>query len=123
MAIVSGRRKRKSKSKDTLMSKHAVIVVKDELRQKVYTLNTPNVGESDFYRQTVSLNAFFYSVKGRNISPSDILYVCEMWSEFEQRQERHAKHGIEYEMTDVFDSIWDFYKFIGYDYKKKKYAR
>jgi len=106
------------------MRKHAVIVVKGtKALPKVFILNTPDFGEPDFYRQTTSLNAFFYSTKGRNVSPDGVLYNCELWSDFESRQESLRKHGMEYEVTETFDSIWDFYKFIGYDYRRKKYGR
>lgn len=69
---------------------------------------------TDFnYRGRMTVNAFFYSPKHRNMS-SNFTYVG-----------KPVEEAIEFgeNVTDVkaVDSMWDFYKIIGYDYKKKKY--
>lgn len=88
---------------------------------EVYVLNTPLPGEDGFYRQTTSLSAFFYSLKRRN-ETKDVVWLCESWSEFERRQKLDAKWGIAHKISDhVFNSIWEFYEFIRYDCKTKKW--
>lgn len=98
------------------MRKHAVIVVDESSTMVVHVLNTPDFGEPGFYRQATSLNAFFFSDKMRNQSP-EALFVCHPWHEFES-----CYCGFDYKVSRTFDSIWEFYKFIGYDYKSKRYT-
>ena len=113
------------------MRKYAVKKIdKSGENDEVYVLNTPFPGEDGFYRQTTSLSAFFFerqplahsrNFKRRN-ETKDILWLCEPWSEFEIRQKIDTKWGIARKISDrIFNSIWEFYEFIGYDYKTKKW--
>ena len=94
---------------------------------EVYILNAPSPGEDGFYRQITSLSAFFFehsrNLKRRN-ETKDILWICEPWAEFEIRQKIDTKWGIARKISDrVFNSIWEFYEFVGYDYKTKKWNK
>ena len=66
------------------------------------------------YHSRGSVNAFFFGTKKRNIKNKKILYYRQLQhdyllSKFPERP-----------MISV-DSVWEFYKFIGYCYKTKKY--
>ena len=77
-----------------------------------------DAGKNFCYRSRMSYNAFT-GVKGRCYKRKETLY--------------HCKH--EYEMVGFLgkideslpmvtaNSIWEFYKLVGYDYKKKKWSR
>ena len=77
-------------------------------------LTLPDWGQKGAYIQRVSYNAFFHSGRhSKNRTPTR-LYV--------------AKHADEphYPMAGVrtvpMASLWDFYRHIGYDWKKKRYG-
>lgn len=106
----------------------------------LHVIPRPNVGESGFYRITTSIEAFRTRELNRIYSPGVYscesiklrhfsCYVKEIW-EAEQdatyaimerlignpvTRETHGKPIFNHE------SIWTFYKAIGYDYKKRKY--
>lgn len=69
------------------------------------------------YRSRVSYNAFAYSVKGRCYKPNkknaEFLYHCD-------HEEEKTWMDESVPIIDV-ENVWEFYKLIGYDYKKKKY--
>ena len=91
-------------------------------------------GKGFCYRSRVSSGAFFHSCKGRNIN-GDLRYI-------ERRKEEH-EHDLEFwgrmkgaaAMEEILvdtdnkieevsvKNIWEFYKLIGYDYKKKRYNK
>lgn len=75
------------------------------------------------YRGRVSINSFFFGVKKRNYKKDKVLYHSVYEEEHKMMQEEHkmlrfGNHPINY--IDV-DSIWEFYKMIGYDYKKQEW--
>lgn len=90
-----------------------------------WRLHLPSVSEPGFYRQVTSFNAFFNSVRQRNWKNAIRRGVGTPdgdWTLY------GATHESEYNMTGLPDvdlpivdvhSIWDFYKIIGYDYKKR----
>jgi hypothetical protein len=75
------------------------------------------------YRSRTSINAYFYSGKSRNWAPNckptnyDTLYHATEEFDFNLRCELKEQKLIELE------SVYDFFKEIGYDYKSKKYKR
>ena len=61
------------------------------------------------YRSIVSYNAFSHGSKHRNQNLKQLkFYHCELQSDPNSP-------------TILFDSIWNFYKFVGYNYKLKKW--
>jgi hypothetical protein len=80
------------------------------------------------YPEGISFSAFFFGLKKRNWNGS-LLYHGQHesdWKIGEKCWKKTAKkHGIKLEEPEVFrlDSLWEFYKQIGYDYKTKKYHR
>jgi hypothetical protein len=98
-----------------------------------YSLLMPSFNEPGFYRQTVSLNAFFNGTKKRNWKDwetNGTLYTCVTWAEFLMDQETWASFCAEKHLdiafhwpycNTEFNGIWNFYKYIGYDYKTKKW--
>lgn len=110
--------------------KYAVLKVGESKPIEIMAINMPDIGEPGFYQQSVSFSSFFHGIKKRNWN-GDLLYSIDTWDEFmkfrigmdERLHDRHPDLPEIYKFTDiVFDSIWDFYKFIGWDYKKKKYT-
>lgn len=65
----------------------------------------------DDYRSKVSYNAFLYG-RGKSIVSADKFYDCRI---------RILEHHLENVPEVKLDSIWEFYKTIGYNYKKRKY--
>ena len=89
-----------------------VVLNRDTL--ETFILMMPEVGEKGFYRQTTSLNAFFYSKHKRN-GP----YSCQTLQEFERFRRVFGKY---YQMSKTsFNGIWEFYAYVGYDYKSKRW--
>lgn len=73
----------------------------------------PDWGQKGAYTQRVSFNAFFHGMKERNRTKTR-LYV-ERDVLFSTLDEKGVPQR-------EIDSMWDFYKYIGYDWKKNKYV-
>lgn len=100
-----------------------------------YALQMPEPDEKGFYVQSVSFNAFFHSLKKHNYDEKNGLFYYSIgWDDylFELGFKRDpelekalasltAEYKTFFEEAIEFNSIWDFYKHIGYDYKTKKY--
>jgi hypothetical protein len=92
----------------------------------IHKIKTPEYNEKLWYVTVVSSNAFFYSLKKRN-RKGNILYIGKSFEEWTYDQEHRAKNPIIADLDERLltpiehESLWDFYKYIGWDYKKKKY--
>ena len=71
------------------------------------------------YRDILSANAFFWSVKNYCYSKTRLFYG-QREHEWEISNKTRKMNEIR-RPTIIHPSLWDFYKFIGYDYKKKKF--
>ena len=87
-----------------------------------FFVKTPNVSEDGSYRQGLSIDAFRNNQHKRRESKKYWFYV-----DFERNQhhnlgniEFHKKIGIK--VVNSFNSVWEFYDYIGFNYKKKVYA-
>lgn len=100
-----------------------------------YVVNTPSVTEDGFYRQVTSFSAFRWREMKRRF-PMDKegkpLYKsveCCMVHTFDDQmsrwemQERICGLFQREEPLAEFDSVWDFYKAVNYDYKKQRYIK
>jgi hypothetical protein len=82
----------------------------------------PNNGKFD-YRARVSYNCFF---RKRNHKKNKTIYYAQSSESYNISKDSYnkigEKHGLkmEHEFIDL-NSIWEFYKEIGYDYKKQKW--
>lgn len=89
-------------------------------RQNFYYLLLPDVREDGFYRQAMSFNAFFYSMR----KPQANVTKDRQWTADDEAgieiRKRYNRH-VDWANLRTFDSIWAFYDFIGYDYKKRKH--
>ena len=86
-----------------------------------FTFRTPE--GLPIYRDAVSYNAFFNSVKQRNWH-NGILYYSRDETEFYNDAKRLAETlNEEVETYEIIDTgtIWEFYKLIGWDHKSQKY--
>lgn len=86
-----------------------------------FLVNTPTVSEDGFYRQGLSIDAFRSNQHKRRGMHKYWFYV-----DFERDQhgnlgnaKYHKDIGIV--ISESFNSVWEFYEYIGYEYKKKKY--
>lgn len=82
------------------------------------------------YRSRTSHNAFFHSTKGRNWFPNsdwstwEVLYSSKDQREIDFEVKILKDCGVRLEINYIeCESIWDFYKKIGWDYKTKKWSR
>lgn len=77
------------------------------------------------YRQVVSAGAFFYGVKkhDRDIKRG-IIWSSHREHEHHMYTRKHMGFSIWEDDVKVIEheSIWAFYEYIGYDYKKKKFS-
>lgn len=88
-----------------------------EKKKRYFHLVLPSATEPDFYRQTVSFNAFFRGLKRRNRSPSTLYIAYDEDLLTAYLRERFSSHKVL-----RFDSIWDFYKAVGYNHRKNSWV-
>lgn len=95
-----------------------IVMEIDTINDKIvgfHQFTLPDVGEDDFYRSRTSCNAFCHGLKKRNRSKFH-------WFHGQRLEDFLIVH--QKPMKDVIknhNTIWDFYKEIGYDHKKNKY--
>jgi hypothetical protein len=102
-----------------------------------FRVNIPDILEKDGRRQIISLNAFCNGFKGRKppcitkppVAP--FLYFGEREEKFIEQCEYMDHQYKKLKITHLdnrelpcseHSSIWEFYKFIGYDYKTRKWS-
>ncbi len=95
--------------------------------KRVFKIDVANMP----YRHSISMSGFFWPGKYRNYKPSykvkNFLYVHQPYDEWkmlsEMTNQSFAKYGIEAEEYTIIHvkDIHEFFKIIGYDYKKQKY--
>lgn len=92
----------------------------------VHRVRVPNVSGKGFYRAITSYNAFVFGENKRCYSPN-FLYYGQRWEDYvlfsDSTFDIFEDMNITQDITPIIDhsSIWDFYKYIGYDHKKNKY--
>jgi hypothetical protein len=114
-------------------NKFAVVVtdLKTFEHLHLHILWLPDAMEPGFYRQTVSFNSFFHGMKGRSVIRGIKQYYAKRWDEFEmgcdlwdetvRLNHLTSAHDDRTLPTSEHHSIWEFYKAIGYDYKKQRW--
>jgi len=95
--------------------------------KRIWRFTVENLLVKNHYRAVTSLSSFFYNTKRRNQKGNKFLYICrrqEEWDSFIEFDKRVCKTiGENYQNPKIIplNSIWQFYKVIGYDYKKQKW--
>ena len=84
--------------------------------RKYYTFRHPWPTEEGFYRSAVSINAFFFTRK------STTPHTTNKRTFSLARPDEYRYDEIIENSQQHFDSVFEFYKHIGYDYKKRKYS-
>ena len=81
----------------------------------------PNITNGG-YRPITSLNAFFYGMKKYNHTPNGIIYMM-MDPEF-YPSIPNDRNNVYMGPFQIFqhETIWNFYNFIGWNWKKKKWT-
>lgn len=81
------------------------------------------------YRQSLSFSSFFHGLKERNRTETRLFIAThitdhEITEAVWQKTRKRLKLGPEPELEEIHHAtIWDFYKYIGYDYKTKKWTQ
>jgi hypothetical protein len=87
----------------------------------VYMVRIPEFGETGFYQQVTSLNWF----KGREVKRAYLDTKSVDWAKHAQSIEycsvQFADDQPDVKPVQTFTSLWDFYRHIRYDYKRKRY--
>lgn len=108
----------------------------------IHHIAVPSIGDKGYYREVISMDYYrgrelekVYGEKARKkgmrLANFPVQYAMRRRDDWEFSQES-SRDSIERITGRVYDrwsnlpvhehaSIWDFYKFIGYDYKKQKY--
>ena len=98
--------------------KHHVIHIKKGEANDYYVVDS-DCGKDFCYRGRKSANAFFYGKNIYNGKSKDIFHDIGCgWGRFFT-----GKHAPDMPENIPEFNIWEFYKHIGYDYKKKKYNK
>jgi hypothetical protein len=122
------------------MSNHKVILWEDGKPIQVHLFRTPEVSEPGFYRAVTSVGAFSTREKTKLYDRNrqghrDVVgRRCHVrwgeeikWADEDTARlvEQYGRKMDPYIDLPIFhhESLWDFYKAIGYDYKKKKYLK
>lgn len=92
----------------------------NERRQLCYYLKLPDVRDDGFYRSMRSFNAFFNSLRSPKANRTAVRQFTYTPTEEIKFKKKYMK-SVDWQNLKTFDSIWDFYEFIGYDYKARKY--
>lgn len=90
-----------------------------ERKQNHYYLMLPKVRDKGFYRSVMSFNAFFNSTRRPK---ANVTEVRQFTADNHIDIQMEFNKNVDWDNLQTFESIWDFYKFIGYDYKTRKYA-
>lgn len=82
----------------------------------------PNYGDFN-YRSRTSINAFFFGTKRRNEKKGKVLYHSQNEESYKIHCDclRNSSVPHDIKVPRNLNSIWEFYKIIGYDYKKRKW--
>lgn len=86
-------------------------------KREVLRLLVPDFKDPGFYRQTVSYSAFFNRMAKRlheSKGKADLFMLRQEGDPWFEEDEALAK-------DPPINGIWEFYKAIGYDHKKKRF--
>ena len=97
-----------------IIAKEISLVTYEHLRYIRFDLDT---GKGFCYRSRVSYDYFAHGLKNRNKKPGKLMYICE----HEDELKGFGRIDPAIPLIDV-PNLWEFYKFIGYDYKKQKWS-
>jgi hypothetical protein len=89
-------------------------------RHCYYYLVLPDVGEDGFYRDTMSFSAFFQSCRNPRANVTEVRQFTYM-AAYEIQFAKKYRANVDWDNLKTFESIWEFYDFIGYDRHARKY--
>jgi hypothetical protein len=90
--------------------------------QNFYYLMLPDCREDGFYRAVMSFNAFFNSTRNPTANVTEVRqFTSDDSFGIDIRKKSKLYSHVDWDNLRTFASIWDFYKFIGYDYKARSY--
>jgi len=109
--------------------KKILVILHDKIEpDQFFMVKIPSVSEPGFYRQGVSMDCF----RSRELNRFYKKYLkkqkekyCQIFREDEFNDSNLkwilSHNNIDMDTLPIFDTIFDFYTHINYDYKKKKY--
>lgn len=74
------------------------------------------------YRARKSYGSFLHGPSDKNLSPDGRIFMFVCYGRTTPTFELHEKIHGKIDLIEV-ESLWEFYKLIGYDYKKKKWIK
>lgn len=80
----------------------------------------PDVTEQGFYRAVMSFSGFFQSTRNPKANVTEVRQFTVDDDDGILLRKKFIK-DVDWNNLKCFASIWDFYKYIGYDYKTRKY--
>lgn len=103
---------------------YVITLWEDGIKKEHHKLSL-SYGDKGFYRACTSLSAFSTREGTRLYKQRHVIGKrCHVQMEHEIMDISHlAKYGIYPEVLPTFEhaTVWDFYKAVGYNYKRKKY--
>ncbi len=85
--------------------------------QNIYELKTPDFNEPNFYRQSMAKNAFFWSMRNPIAHSTEVRQFT-----YHQRKDEIFLHQLLTPILKTFHGIKEFFEYIGYDPKTRKYS-
>lgn len=93
----------------------------DDRPQNFYYVLLPDGREDGFYRDTMTFNAFFMSLRNPKANVTEVRqFTVDDTTGIEIKKK--YMEGVDFDNLQTFESMWKFYEFIGYDYKARKYS-
>lgn len=92
----------------------------NERKQNFYYVMLPDIGEDGFYRAVGSVNAFFNSLRNPKANVTEVRQFTHDHEDDAAIRKQFLK-DVDWNNLRTFGSIWEFYDFIGYDYKTRTY--
>lgn len=89
-------------------------------RQTFFWVSMPEVREPGFYRAAVSFNAFFNSMRNPKANVTEVRqFTADLEDDAAVRMKFRPDVG--WDQLRTFASIWEFYRFVGYDHRRRRY--
>ncbi len=90
----------------------------------IHVVRVPTVGEKGFYRSAISIGAWDER-EVKNYVEKFYMKRKPCPRHWSVKRETKYMHPLDYQNVPIVEheTLWDFYKYVGYDYKTQKYAK
>lgn len=88
--------------------------------QNFYYLLMPKTSDNGYYRAASSFNAFFNSTRNPKANVTEVRqFTADIEEDIKHRKALFK--DVDWDNLHIFENIWEFYDFIGWDRKARKY--